>query len=191
MDTKDKKMIIDGLQTERDDTRLCFRYKKPAKMGLMLVLPGVVMFGLGWFIPVESEYFWVFVPTGFVLILYGLMTMINKWIIQVTNDELQVRYGPIPFYHRRRRLPSREIGQLYVEFNPRYSRWGNDLGYCVLEAVLHDNHRVPLVFDVPYNVLHYFELQIESWLMLANHRVEGEIFSNAPEDAAEKKPQDM
>jgi hypothetical protein len=174
-----------GLRMEREITRLRFHYRHPAKKGLIWLLLGAGLAGWGW-ISGEPIRFWILMPCGLLMLYVGLVTLFNQWTIQVKYDELMVRFAPIPFYYRRRRIPSREILQLYVEPRTVYTRSGK-LTYYVLEAVLQDKRRISLLSELPYDVLHYIELQIESWLKLEDRWVVGEAFSAAPEGAAERK----
>jgi hypothetical protein len=170
-----------SLQLDREISRLRFRYRHPAKMGFIWLLAGIVMIGLIW-IYEEPIYLWMFTIGGVLTIYVGLVTQINQWIIQVTYDELLVRYAPIPFYHRRRRIATRDIKQLYVEKRTIKTRLGEEI-YYALEAVMQDNRRLLLISELPYDTLHYIELQIESWLKLEDRWVVGEAFSDRLEDA--------
>lgn len=175
------------LRIERDIARLRVRYRHPAQKGLIWLLVGGAMFVGGW-ISADPIYFWIFAPVGLLMIYVGIVTMVNQWIIQVTYDALLVRYAPLPFYHRRRRIPAWEIKQLYVEPRTVYKQWG-DQTYHVLEAVLQDNRRVSLISELPYEILRYIEVQIESWLKLEDRWVVGEAIPEVTENAKEKEGQ--
>lgn len=169
------------LQMDREITRLRFHYRHPAKAGLLWSLIGAVLIGLGW-IKEDPIAFWILTPVGLLMLYVGLVTLINRWIIQVTYDELRVRYAPIPFYHRRRRIPARDIKQLYVEPRTIHTRHGKQT-YYVLDAIVQNNRQISLISELPYHVLHYIELQIESWLKLEDRWVTGEAFSKPPRDS--------
>ena len=169
------------LQMDREITRLLFRYRHPAKTGLAWLLLGTFLLGLGW-IKEEPIAFWILTPFGLLLLYLALVALVNQWTIQVTHYELLVRFAPIPFYYRRRRIPSRDIKQLYVEPRTILTKQGKQT-YYVLEAILQNNRQIFLMAELPYHVLHYIELQIESWLKLEDRWVTGEAVSEPLEDA--------
>lgn len=166
------------LRIDWEPSRLGFHYRHPAHKGWIFLLIAGVLFALGW--GKEPIEFWIYTPIGLILFYLGLVTLINQWTIQVAEGELLVRYAPLPFYHRRRRLPLSAIIQLYVEKRTVYARTG-PIDYYVLAAVLQDNRSVSLLSELPYDVLHYIELQIESWLNLEDRWVAGEASLQAPE----------
>jgi len=169
------------LQMDREITRLRFRYRYPPKAGLAWLLLGAFLLGLGW-IKGEPIAFWILTPFGLLLLYLALVALVNQWTIQVTYDELLVRFAPIPSYYRKRRIPSRDIKQLYIEPRTILTKQGKQT-YYVLEAILQNNRQISLMAELPYHVLHYIELQIESWLKLEDRWVTGEAVSEPLEDA--------
>jgi len=195
--------LPDNLRMERDISALHFRYRHPSWKGLLWLVIGVIFFGAGWLFFNPGESFiekatmsifillgggdWEYVSDqvsytivgvilsffGVTMLYLGIAVLIDKLTIRVAHHELRARQTPLP-YQRARRMQSKELEQLYITQREVNARMGR-LPYAVLEAVLRDNRRIPLAVDLPYNVLHYLEVQIESWLGLKDRRVVGEI----------------
>ncbi len=168
--------IPKNLRMQKDINELIFRYHHPTWKGLTWLIVGVGMAGLGWII----EYFKhdvifpiIFSIVGVVMIYIGLATLINRLSIQVTCENLISRYAPIP-YRCNCKLSSNDIKQLYIHESSVYSSTGEQR-YFLLEAILQNNQQATLAAEIPYDVLHFLEIHIESYLGIKNRSVIGEF----------------
>lgn len=209
----------DNLHMVKDPSGLHISYRRASWKGSIWLLGGVMMLGTGWLFldPGESllETILIFIflvfgsgnadyesfrdPSssiiiggilaffGAVLTYNGLAILINRLTIRVTYSELRVRHVPLP-YPGNWRLPSKALKQLYITKREVITRRGTRT-YGVLEAVLGDNRLVTLVGELPYNILRYLEVQIESWLGIPDRRVAGEVDNEGLNGKAlQKKP---
>lgn len=167
--------IPKNLRVQKEINGLRFSYHHLAWKGLTWLIVGVGMTGLGWIIGYFNQdliFPIIFSIFGIVMIYVGLATLINRLLIQVTYDKLISRYAPIP-YRRNWKLSSRDIKQLYIHERSVYTEIGAQR-YFLLEAILQNNQRATLAAEIPYDVLHFLEVHIESYLGIKNRRVVGE-----------------
>jgi len=194
----DRLPLPDHLRAERDVDGLRFGYRYTSwKRGLFGLVAGLAFLGMGAFMGIG----WLLVGgsdgegvkgQGFpaveatlivcgVFITYlALVSLVDRVTIQVTRYELRVRFVPLPHFFNRR-LYTNEIQQLYVTETETRTRWGW-VTFFALRAVLRNGRSVGVVPDLPYDVLRYLEIQIESYLGLKDRRVVGEVDTSGVTD---------
>ena len=114
------------------------------------------------------------VAAGAAITYTAIAGFLNRTILELTPQYISVRFEPLPWIGAQQ-LKTEEIKQLYCKEKTKRSKNGTYSRY-ELFAVTAANKGVKLVggLENPDTAL-FFEQQLERWMRIADHPVEGEL----------------
>jgi hypothetical protein len=113
------------------------------------------------------------VAVGVALTYYTLAGFVNRTLIDVSHDELQVWNGPVP-WKGNKTLSAADVDTIYSTLNVGRSRNNQNL-FCV-SALLKDGRTATIISSLPSaQEARYIERTIEEFLGLQHHHVAGEL----------------
>lgn len=113
------------------------------------------------------------VGVGIGLTYSTLAGLVNHTSVRVSNNELTIRHGPLPWFGGRT-IPASEVGQIYREELTSTTRNGTTTRYR-LSAVLRDERKRTLLTCDSADTALFVEQEAERYLGIADRRVAGEM----------------
>jgi hypothetical protein len=114
------------------------------------------------------------VAAGVFITYTTLAGFLNRTTIELYQGELMIRFDPLP-WPGEKKLPAREIKQLFCKEHLRRSKNGSTMVYH-LYAVTQNDRQVKLLssLESPDTAL-FLEQQLEEWLRITDQPVVGEM----------------
>jgi hypothetical protein len=175
----------DRLKVEDDgvNRRICYRWFRPAFLFLVVFCVFWDGFLFVWYsiaftdanAPLMMKVFPILhVLVGVFLTYYVLCTLVNRTVIEVGEDAVSVRHGPLPAGSSQR-VDTAEIVQIYCEEGVVQGRNGASFYYNV-HALLKEDRSIKLLRNLQDKDLALFiEQQLEEWLKITPRHVKGAI----------------
>ncbi len=113
------------------------------------------------------------VGVGIGLTYSTLAGIVNSTTVRVSNNQLAIRHGPLPWFGGRA-IAASEIGQIYREEITSSGRNGSTTRYR-LSAVLRDESKRTLLTCDSADTALFVEQEAERYLGIADRRVAGEM----------------
>lgn len=103
-----------------------------------------------------------------------LAGFINSSTVRVTRSEMTIEHYPLPWPGGKRLMPT-DLDQLYTKEVTRSTKNGSTTSYTLC-GVFKDGRKIDLLKDLDSPEMGFFiEQQVESWLMIADRPVAGEM----------------
>lgn len=162
--------------------RITRRWFHPLAVLVLLVLvPLLIWLGVTSRIDFDLPRWMLPIVDSLAILLGGLCTyalvmmLVNRTVIEVTNERLSISHGPLPGLLPRRVVSASEIEQLFCEEHGWYINVAvKDRDY-ELKAIMADGGTISLLEDIPNaKQAHYLEQEIEHRLGIADRAVPGE-----------------
>jgi hypothetical protein len=115
------------------------------------------------------------VAVGVGLTYFVFCSFINSTVIRISQGELTVRHGPLPWFGNHT-LATFEISQLYCSEKVSNNRRGYHVHYD-LNVMRSDNTKLSLLTLEELDQVLYLEQKLESCLKIEDQRVPGEVRS--------------
>jgi ribosomal protein S27AE len=116
----------------------------------------------------------VHVTVGVVVTYTTIAGLVNRTTVELTRDELSVWYEPL-LWPGEKKLKTSQIRQLFCKEVVSRSRNSTSISYD-LYAIDQDERQVKFATKLESrDVALFFEQQIETWLLIADRPVEGEL----------------
>jgi hypothetical protein len=109
------------------------------------------------------------VAIGIWMTYFTFASFFNKTIVEVDNNLLMVRHGPLPYYGNRS-LDVNTIMQFYCNGN----RHRRSVSYNV-NALLADGSKLKILSALQRDQALFYEARLEAWLGIEPSRVRGEV----------------
>jgi len=114
------------------------------------------------------------VAVGVLLTYSTLCGFINRTVIEVTDEELTIRHGPLP-WPGNQTLTVPDIRQIYCDETISRGRNSTSTSYNV-NALLVEERTIKLLSSLPEKQMALFvEQQLEEWLKIKPQHVKGSI----------------
>jgi hypothetical protein len=109
------------------------------------------------------------VAVGIWMVYYILASLVNNTIVQVKDNLLTVRHGPVPYYGNRS-VEASSIVQIFCVEN----RMRKPVSYDV-NALMTDGSSLKLLGSLERDQALFYEEQLEEWLDIEPQPVRGEV----------------
>ena len=170
------------LEHEADGLRLGYRWFSPKYIFLLLFCVAWDGFLVFWYRtalehPSPSDIALWFpiahVGVGLGLTYSTLAGFVNRTTVRVSNSQLTIRHGPLPWFGERT-IPASEVSQIYREQTTSSSGNGTTTRYR-LSAVLRNEQKRSLLTCESADIALYLEQEVERYLGIADRHVVGEM----------------
>ncbi len=140
----------------------------------ILLSGSFAMKGAGWFILLPALFPLIHVAVGVGLTYAVLAGFLNRTTVRVTQGELTVRHGPVPFWGNQT-ISVFEVSQLYVTECVTNGRRRQSITYDV-NAIRSDGTKVKLIGGLQeLDRALFLEQKLEEHLKIEDERVAGEV----------------